>query len=137
MGIGRVLGFGAWSLGFRNLVDLRLSDRRRPLQEIKITAPVRLSHVLGVEPAEPARVDRGARAPGRSPLCQLLLRHAQRECPAGDVDRLAAQLLLTDLAVIASTTRALNDLAAKRLTGAVADLVAARHDAERSMQEAS
>lgn len=53
------------------------------------------------------------------------------------VDRLAAQLLLTDLTVIASTTRALNDLAAKRLTGAVADLVAARHDAERSMQEAS
>ena len=53
------------------------------------------------------------------------------------VDRLAAQLLLTDLTVIASTTRALNDLAAARLNAAVAELVAARHDAERSVREAS
>jgi hypothetical protein len=53
-----------------------------------------------------------------------------------DVDRLAAQLLLTDLAAIASTARALNALAASRLTTALADLVAARRDAERTIQEA-
>ena len=53
-----------------------------------------------------------------------------------DVDRLAAQLLLTDLAAIASTARALNALAASRLTTALADLVAARRDAERTLQEA-
>ena len=52
-----------------------------------------------------------------------------------DVDRLAAQVLLTDLAAIASTTRALNGLAASRLKGARADLAAARRDAERSIQE--
>ena len=52
-----------------------------------------------------------------------------------DVDRLAAQVLLTDLAAIASTTRALNGLAATRLKGARADLAAARRDAERSIQE--
>ena len=53
-----------------------------------------------------------------------------------DVDRLAAQLLLADLAAVASTTRALNALAASRLTAALADLVAARRDAERTVQEA-
>ena len=53
-----------------------------------------------------------------------------------DLDRLAAQLLLTDLAAIASTARALNALAASRLTTALADLVAARRDAERTIQEA-
>ena len=53
-----------------------------------------------------------------------------------DVDRLAAQLLLADLAAIASTARALNALAASRLTTALADLVAARRDAERTIQEA-
>ncbi len=54
-----------------------------------------------------------------------------------DVDRLAAQLLLTDLAVIASTARALNKLAAERLSTAVTDLVSARREAERGLQEAS
>ena len=53
-----------------------------------------------------------------------------------DADRLAAQLLLADLAAVASTTRALNALAASRLTAALADLVAARRDAERTVQEA-
>lgn len=52
-----------------------------------------------------------------------------------DVDRLAAQVLLTDLAAIACTTRALNGLAATRLKGARADLAAARRDAERAIQE--
>lgn len=52
-----------------------------------------------------------------------------------DVDRVAAQLLLADLAVITSTTRALNSLAGSRLTTAVADLAAARRAAEP--QEAS
>jgi hypothetical protein len=53
-----------------------------------------------------------------------------------DVDRVAAQLLLADLAAIASTARALNALAASRLATALADLVAARRDAERTLQEA-
>jgi hypothetical protein len=53
-----------------------------------------------------------------------------------DVDRLAAQLLLADLAAIASTARALNALAASRLTTALTDLAAARRDAERTIQEA-
>lgn len=53
-----------------------------------------------------------------------------------DVDRLAAQLLLADLSVVLSTTRALNSLAASRLATALADLVAARRDAERTLQEA-
>lgn len=52
-----------------------------------------------------------------------------------DVDRIAAQLLLADLAAIASTTRALNELAAARLTSALDDLLAARRDAERTLQE--
>ena len=52
-----------------------------------------------------------------------------------DVDRIAAQLLLADLAVIASTTRALNELAAARLTSALDDLVAARREAEHTLQE--
>ena len=53
-----------------------------------------------------------------------------------DVDRIAAQLLLADPAAVASTTRALNSLAASRLSAALADLVAARRDAERTVQEA-
>jgi hypothetical protein len=53
-----------------------------------------------------------------------------------DVDRVAAQLLLADLAVITSTTRALNSLAGTRLATAIADLVAARREAERSTREA-
>jgi hypothetical protein len=53
----------------------------------------------------------------------------------GGSDRLAAQLLLADLAVITSMTRALNDLSATRLTEALTDLVAARRDAERSLSD--
>ncbi len=53
-----------------------------------------------------------------------------------DVDRIAAQLLLADLAAVASTTRALNSLAASRLSAALAELVAARREAERTVQEA-
>lgn len=53
-----------------------------------------------------------------------------------DIDRLAAQLLLADLTVIASTTRALNDMAATRLTEALSDLVAARREAEGSLSSA-
>ena len=49
-----------------------------------------------------------------------------------EIDQLAARLLMADLAVITSTTRALNGLAAARLTQALADLTAARRDAERS-----
>lgn len=52
-----------------------------------------------------------------------------------DVDRIAAQLLLADLAAIASTTRALNALTAARLTSALDDLVAARRDVEHTLQE--
>jgi ribosomal protein S13 len=52
-----------------------------------------------------------------------------------DVDRIAAQLLLADLAVIASTARALNELAAARLTSAIEDLVAAQRDVEHTLQE--
>ena len=52
-----------------------------------------------------------------------------------DVDRLAAQVLLADLAAIASTTRALDSLTAARLKAARADLAAARRDAERAIQE--
>ena len=59
-----------------------------------------------------------------------------RDSEWDDVDRIAAQLLLADLGAIASTTRALNSLAASRLSAALADLVAARRDAERTVQEA-
>ena len=52
-----------------------------------------------------------------------------------DVDRIAARLLLADLAVVASTTRALNALAAARLTSALDDLVAARRSVEHTLQE--
>ena len=54
-----------------------------------------------------------------------------------EVDQLAAKLLLADLAAIASTTRALNDLSASRLTTALADLRAAGVDVERTLKEAS
>ena len=53
------------------------------------------------------------------------------------VDQLAAKLLLADLAAITSTTRALNDLAASRLAGALADLRAAGVDVQRAVKEAS
>ena len=53
------------------------------------------------------------------------------------VDQLAAKLLLADLAAITSTTRALNDLAATRLAGALADLRAAGVDVQRAVKEAS
>src|SRR5690348_14127604 len=49
------------------------------------------------------------------------------------VDQLAAKLLLADLAAITSTTRALNDLAASRLAGALADLRAAGVDVQRAV----
>ena len=52
-----------------------------------------------------------------------------------EVDRLAAQLLLADLAVITSTTRALNDLAATRLAEALSDLVTAGREVERSFSD--
>ena len=54
-----------------------------------------------------------------------------------DGDRLATQLLLADLRVVTSTTRALNRLAAARLTSALDELVAARRDAEHSIREFS
>lgn len=47
------------------------------------------------------------------------------------IDRLAAQLLMSDLAAVTSLTRALNGLSASRLTAALADLIAAGQDAER------
>ena len=53
------------------------------------------------------------------------------------VDQLAAKLLLADLAAITSTTRALNDLAASRLAGALADLRAAGVDVQRAVKDAS
>jgi hypothetical protein len=52
-----------------------------------------------------------------------------------EIDQLAAQLLMSDLAAITSLTRALNGLSASRLTDALADLVAAGQDAERVLQE--
>ena len=54
-----------------------------------------------------------------------------------DVDRVAARVLMADLAAIASTTRALNDLSASRLASALADLRAAGVDVERAVKEAS
>ena len=54
-----------------------------------------------------------------------------------DVDQLAAQLLIADLSAVTSTTRALNDLAASRLAGALADLQAAGVDVERAVKEVS
>jgi len=54
-----------------------------------------------------------------------------------DVDQLAARLLIADLAVIASTTRALNDLASARLESVLADLRAAGVDVERAAKDAS
>jgi hypothetical protein len=48
-----------------------------------------------------------------------------------EIDQLAAQLLMSDLAAMTSLTRALNGLSASRLTDALADLVAAGQDAER------
>ena len=54
-----------------------------------------------------------------------------------EVDQLAAQLLLADLTAVTSTTRALNDLAASRLAGALADLQAAGVDVERAVKEVS
>ena len=47
------------------------------------------------------------------------------------IDRVAAQLLMSDLAAVTSLTRALNGLSASRLTEALADLIAAGQDAER------
>jgi hypothetical protein len=47
-----------------------------------------------------------------------------------DIDRLAAQMLMSDLAAMTSLTRALNGLSAARLTDALADLAAAGQDAE-------
>lgn len=51
-----------------------------------------------------------------------------------EIDQLAAQLLMSDLAAITSLTRALNGLSASRLTEALADLAAAGQDAERALQ---
>lgn len=48
-----------------------------------------------------------------------------------DLDQLAAQLLMSDLAAMTSLTRALNGLSASRLTDALADLAAAGQEAER------
>ena len=52
-----------------------------------------------------------------------------------EVDQLAAQLLIADLSAVASTTRALNDLAASRLAGALADLQAAGVEVQRAVKE--
>jgi hypothetical protein len=58
-----------------------------------------------------------------------------REGTAWDaIDRLAAQLLMSDLAAVTSLTRALNGVSASRLAEALADLTAAGQDAERILQ---
>ena len=54
-----------------------------------------------------------------------------------EVDQLAAQLLLADLAAITSTLRALNDLASARLSDALADLRAASLDIQDTLKETS
>ena len=54
-----------------------------------------------------------------------------------EVDQLAAQLLIADLSAVTATTRALNDLAASRLAGALADLQAAGVDVQRAVKEVS
>jgi hypothetical protein len=54
-----------------------------------------------------------------------------------EIDQLAARLLMSDLAAIASLTRALNGLSASRLAEALADLTAAGQDAERVLQSAA
>jgi hypothetical protein len=52
-----------------------------------------------------------------------------------DVDRLAAQLLLADLGVVTATTRALNELAAARLSAASAELGSARAEIDRVVSD--
>ena len=52
-----------------------------------------------------------------------------------EVDQLAAQLLLADLAAVTSTLRALNDLASARLSDALADLRAASMDIQGTLKE--
>jgi hypothetical protein len=54
-----------------------------------------------------------------------------------EIDRLAAQLLLADLAVITATTRALNELAGVRLSDASAELASARADIDRVVRDVS
>ena len=53
-----------------------------------------------------------------------------------EIDQLAARILMSDLAVITSMTRTLNDLSAARLSQALADLAAARRDADAALQDA-
>jgi hypothetical protein len=51
-----------------------------------------------------------------------------------EIDQLAVRLLMVDLAAVTSLTRALNGLAASRLTEALADLIASGQDADRVLQ---
>ena len=53
-----------------------------------------------------------------------------------EIDQLAAQILMSDLAVITSMTRTLNDLSAYRLAQALADLAEAGRDADAALQDA-
>jgi hypothetical protein len=53
-----------------------------------------------------------------------------------EIDQLAARLLMSDLALITSLTRTLNDLSASRLAQALADLAEARRDADAALEDA-
>jgi hypothetical protein len=52
-----------------------------------------------------------------------------------EIDQLAARILMSDLALITSMTRSLNDLSASRLARALADLAAAGQDADRALDD--
>jgi hypothetical protein len=52
-----------------------------------------------------------------------------------EIDQLAAQILMADLAVVTSMTRTLNDLSASRLAQALADLAEAGRNADAALQD--
>ena len=62
-------------------VNLRVGDRRRAFEEIEVAAAIGLRDVLGIQPAEAARVRHLARLPGGAPARQLLVGDAQRQTP--------------------------------------------------------
>ena len=95
------------------------------------------------QPTGDAAVDRNIQQIATTQVDELLRRvaaltgvlRADNRSDWDEIDRLAAQLLLADLAVITSTTRALNDLAAARLAEALSDLVTAGREVERSFSD--
>ena len=119
------------------------SDLRARLDALVVAlAPTALPH-LSVDslPADPSGAD--AQRIATTQIDELMRRISALTGILGsadgrgwdEVDQLAAQLLIADLGAVTSTTRALNGLAASRLTGALADLQAAGVDVERAVKE--